>query len=693
MSVGSILILTIFIGIVGITTYNNAMNQAYETAEKEADLASKKVQSQLEKALNTARALAYSFEGLKSQNLADRADMNGMMKNVLKQNPNFLGVWTTWEPNALDGNDNTYKNTDGHDETGRFIPYWNRVGDEIKQEACAGYSETGVNGDWYNIPKNTKEEVIIEPMEYEVQGKPVLLTSLAVPIFYNDKVVGVVGIDVSLDELQAISDEIQIQETGYGMILSNSGTYVAHPIKELVGTNLFETDIKHKENIKKAVSEGRKLSSIQTSKTNGKKIYTILAPINLGKVTTPWSVVTTVPIEEIEKPIFKLLFKLIGIGLIGILLLVLMVWIISKKIANPITTISNIISKLSNYELQFNEGAEAAKYLNRKDEIGSITNALSKMQRNFIELIKKIAITSEQVASSSQELTAISQQSSLSADELARTIGEIANGSNEQAKDTENVVMNVTNLGELIENDQQSLEELNQSAGHVTQLKDKGVGEIQQLVQKTELNQKASKEINEVIENANKSAEKIFQASQMIKNISDQTNLLALNAAIEAARAGDAGKGFAVVADEIRNLAEQSDLFTEEITVIINELKEKTEDAVSTMQQMNKHIDEQTITVKNTENIFEGISEAIEKTQRIIDILNESGITMENKKNNIMNNIENLSAISQQNAAGTEEAAATIEEQAASMIQIADASEELAKLAEVMNMSIKKFKY
>ena len=106
-------------------------------------------------------------------------------------------------------------------------------------------------------------------------------------------------------------------------------------------------------------------------------------------------------------------------------------------------------------------------------------------------------------------------------------------------------------------------------------------------MKKTNTNQQASQEINEVIVNVHDSAGEIYQASQMIKTIADQTNLLALNAAIEASRAGEAGKGFAVVADEIRKLAESSKQFTEEISMVIHELQQKTERAVTTMQDMS----------------------------------------------------------------------------------------------------------
>ena len=85
----------------------------------------------------------------------------------------------------------------------------------------------------------------------------------------------------------------------------------------------------------------------------------------------------------------------------------------------------------------------------------------------------------------------------------------------------------------------------------------------------------------------NESAERIAIASE-IENIAGQTNLLALNAAIEAARAGESGRGLAVVAEGIRELAEQSNQFTEEISTIINDITDKTSTAVQVMEEIGK---------------------------------------------------------------------------------------------------------
>ncbi|MBS4537619.1 Cache 3/Cache 2 fusion domain-containing protein [Clostridium sp. D2Q-11] len=395
----------------------------------------------------------------------------------------------------------------------------------------------------------------------------------------------------------------------------------------------------------------------------------------------------------VSKYLSELRSTFIIITLAGMILAVIIAYIMSKRIAVPIVNLSKDIETLSNYDISLGEERETSKYLKRKDEIGVITRSLETMQKNFISLIKNINNNSQQVASASNELTITSQQSSVAAEEIGRTVEEIAMGATDQAKETEEGASHINKLGQLIEKDQKLVDELNISTIEVDKLKNEGSEILNDLVEQNNQNNIAVEEVHEIIINTNKSAGKIENASQMIRNIAEQTNLLALNAAIEAARAGESGRGFAVVAEEIRKLAEQSNEFTKEITDIINNLAKETTYAVNKMEEVNKLMNSQSESVKFTNTKFEGIDNAIEKMKIVIKNINQSGNDMESKKDEIINIIENLSAISEENAASTEEVSASVEEQTASMEELANASEALSKIANEMKISISKFKY
>ncbi len=387
------------------------------------------------------------------------------------------------------------------------------------------------------------------------------------------------------------------------------------------------------------------------------------------------------------------LFTTIAIIIIGVAIATVLTMLIVGKVARPIKLLSEIIDRLAKFDFRFDEKSEAVKFLEYNDEIGLITNSVAAMQINVIELVKSVSNNSQQVASSSEELAATIQQSSTSAEDISRTVEEMAKGATEQAQNTERTVEVVTQLVELMEKEQQQVKNISDLTNQVTLLKDEGVENVLELVEKTRINNQASRKIKSVIESTSTSAEKIHTASVMIRNIADQTNLLALNAAIEAARAGEAGRGFAVVADEIKKLAEQSESFTEEISKTIANLTSETEEAVKTVQEMTELVDVQTQSVERTRGKFDGIAEAIEKTKLGIQELNSSGRQMLTKKNEIIKYIENLSAISEENAAGTQQASAAIEEQTSSLEEIANSSDALANLAEEMQNSIAQFKY
>ena len=375
---------------------------------------------------------------------------------------------------------------------------------------------------------------------------------------------------------------------------------------------------------------------------------------------------------------------------IGILFSIVFIYLISLSITRPIRELITILEDQA--ELDFSRSERLEKNKLRKDEIGLMTRALEKMQENVKNFILRTKDATELVASSSIQLTSSSKQVAMAAEEVSRTIEDIAKSASEQAMDTQTAAKHMDVLSSLLEQDQSHMEKLNKAATEIDVQKEEGMGIIKVLVHKTEENNEATQNVYESIINNNESAQKIENASIMIRNIAEQTNLLALNAAIEAARAGDAGRGFAVVADEIRILAERTNTFTREINLVIGDLKAKSETALKTIKNVQTVVHQQTESVSATEEKFRLIAEAIDLVKDIIMNLNESTEVMKENKNEIMNLTKNLSSISQENAAGTEEASASIEEQTAAMEEVANSGEGLAKIAEELSLLIAKFK-
>ncbi len=531
------------------------------------------------------------------------------------------------------------------------------------------------------------ETSVSEVLISKVTDEPVVM--LAAPIQVDKKVVGALVGRKDGAFLNEITDGMGFGKKGYAYIMGKDGTLYAHPEKEYV---LDQRNVLKDEEFK---SWGQALKNLGIGKKGvvnydlkGSKRYIGVVPMS----STGWIVGVGAHESDVLGGL-KNLKNGILIGSISCMVIgILVAMFLGKSISKPIVDLSNIIEQISNYDLSFDKNSEAMKYIKRKDEIGDISKSLLTMQENLVNLVKNILGLSQQVASSSEELTATSQQSSTASEEVARAIEDIAEGASDQAKDTEEGSLHIEELGKEISRNQKDIEYLNNASEDIDVLKNEGLEIIRDLVEKTKTSNEAAGEIHEIILDTNESAEKIENASLMIKSITEQTNLLALNAAIEAARAGEAGKGFAVVAEEIRKLAEESNNFTEEITEIVGELTQKTGESVKTMEEVSKITELQKESVNVTNNKFEGIAHSIESMKELMNNIYQAGKKMESQKDRIIGVIQNLSAISEENAAGTEEASASVEEQTASMEEIANASEALAQLATKMQESVSNFK-
>lgn len=686
-------ILLTFISVIGYSSYTFYVGEklvATETAELISEKYASHIEAELEVAMDAARTISDIATGF-VENGHSRQAFDDALKKVLENNEQFYSVWVGFEPNAFDGNDKEYQNKEGYDETGRFIPDWYREGGKVKRFYLEDHDIPG-EGDYYLSTLKSGKESILEPFEYEKDGQNVLMTSLTVPIKVGDKVIGVAGIDIELNRLQEMTNGLKIYKTGFGRLISNNGTVVAHKKSERILQGVEELKDENSKEILEEINKGEVFSSVMYSVSDKKDMFKSFAPIKIGKSQERWIFGTVVPQDEIFEEVNKTIRNFIIIGVAGIIFIGVIIFIIAGSITNPIIFITRRIEKLAQLDFTIEDSEDTKNIMDRKDEIGDISKSLGTMRDNVANFISKTAQSAEQVAASSEELTATSEQTAIASEEVAKTIEEIARGATDQSRDTENTANNMEELGLLLDKDEEYIAELTFAASNIEKEKEDGVVILKKLVENTTDNNKVSEDVYEIILSNNESAEKIESASGMIQSIADQTNLLALNAAIEAARAGDAGKGFAVVAEEIRKLAEDSNNFTKEIKKVIDELKSKSQTAVKSMDGMKTIVQEQSESVRQTEDKFEGISQAIDVVKDIVDKLNASAKDMTNNKNNVMELIQNLSAISQENAAGTEEAAASMEEQSATIHEISNSGESLALIAEELRGLIGEFK-
>jgi methyl-accepting chemotaxis protein len=208
------------------------------------------------------------------------------------------------------------------------------------------------------------------------------------------------------------------------------------------------------------------------------------------------------------------------------------------------------------------------------------------------------------------------------------------------------------------------------------------ITKVQVLNEKANQTKDASLKIVDQIKSLNSDMVQIRKITKLMVGIAEQTNLLSLNAAIEAAHAGEAGRGFAVVADEVKKLADQSKEASIMINNIINDINNKTQEAVLEANNTSNIVQDQMVAVEQTDSAFNTISSSMKEIDQYMTNVEDSVKNMDVLRQKTLSSMENISAVSEEAAATTEEVSASTQEQMAS-------SEVLAELARGMNFMAK----
>lgn len=473
---------------------------------------------------------------------------------------------------------------------------------------------------------------------------------------------GIVYAALSSDTFSAMVDNATVGSSGYSFILDNTGTVIADKTRDNV--NNFVNYIEEAKQNKAYNGLSKVSQDMMAGNTgglyytlNGTKYYAAYCPI---ANTAGWSIGVTAKQSDMMKDFYDTIYITIIVTAAIILLSIFIAVRIAMPIVNPIVKLVSRIEGLSEGDLH-----TEVPIIDRKDEIGVLSQTFDKTVRTLnayiaeidavIEQISNGDLTMETVQNYEGDFVSIKNSLNKLSDGLNDVIRNVNASADQVACGSDQVSAGAQALSQGATEQASSIEELSAT---ITEVAREINSNAENAKKADEISQQASEEVakgnehmREMITAMAEISDTSHEISKIIKTIEDiafQTNILALNAAVEAARAGSAGKGFAVVADEVRNLASKSAEAAKNTTALI----ENSISAVDKGQKIAK------ITGQSLVKIIDGAKQSTDLIRQISAASNDQATSI----NQITQGVDQISAVVQTNSATAEESAATSEE-------------------------------
>ena len=480
---------------------------------------------------------------------------------------------------------------------------------------------------------------------------------------------------------------VDLGESGYFFIIDSMGNIISHPFLSDNIYDLQSHDGRYvvQEIIKIAKSGGGTIQYALDEDvsliTDSKMVYSKYFP------HWDWIVSAVIYNKELARGANIILFNnLVSIAIV-LAVALLISFLITGKIIDPIRRISKTISGVS-------EGDLTVEKINIKtrDEMKLLGDSVNRLLDNLHRIVKMIVASSDRLSKYAATLKESSEYVSNATSDVANAISQMAVQTDEQFRETVESVEKVNLLGKNIKETAEASKRISFVVEKNVELKELGLSSVRELKGAAQENNENTAVIENLVHKMNEYSTRIGEITTIISNIGSQTNLLSLNASIEAARAGENGLGFAVVAEEIRKLANETAHAVKDIHEKIEQVQEQTAEVVNFISKNREGVDRINRCVEKTEEIIGMISEGLQALIENIKVIVEHNHVINREKDEILEMLGHVSNTAQENSAAIEEISATAQEQSVTIIEIDQSITQLYDMVNDLNTLVKEFK-
>ena len=405
---GTILLLlsAVLVTYSSLSARQTAIQNGQDDALQHASTFAGTVRSEVSIPLDTARALAQSLSAVKdpySGVTLTRQQVDGMLRQVLADNPGYLGTYTLWEPNAFDGLDSEFRNTERSDETGRFIPYWIRGEDGVISVTPLEQYETPGIGDWYVLPRQNKQEMTFAPLIYPINGVDTVMASFIVPVMYKGNFYGIAGVDAPIVFVQNLVDTVDLYNgTADAVLLTSSGTLIGVRNRPDLVNQPAEEIYPDFSDLQAKLEAGEAFISLSP---DGNYLRAF-APVDLGNTGDHWAFGLVVPFAEITRSATTAALTQVGISAALIALALFLLWFLTGQVVNPLQKLTTVADAVT--EGNLNRRAEVIS----EDEVGTLASAFNNMTSQLQETLEGLE---ERVRARTKDLATVARISTTTA--------------------------------------------------------------------------------------------------------------------------------------------------------------------------------------------------------------------------------------------------------------------------------------